>query len=84
MSTSMPTLAKYRNMAARSGECASAYSMGNSLNLTSRPHAAPRIELGKDWTEILADYTEAELAVLVRHMRRTTELSRAQARRLRG
>ncbi|NJC69250.1 MarR family transcriptional regulator [Planosporangium thailandense] len=53
------------------------------------PEAVRRIgavwdDLGKDWEGIFADYTEAELAVLVRHMRRTTELSRAQVRRLRG
>ncbi|MEH0845560.1 MarR family transcriptional regulator [Micromonospora sp. CPCC 205711] len=39
--------------------------------------------LGTGWTEIFSDYTEAELALLIRHMRRTTELSRTQIARLR-
>jgi DNA-binding MarR family transcriptional regulator len=41
-------------------------------------------ELGKGWADIFADYTDAELAVVVRHMRRTTQLSRAQVQQLRG
>jgi DNA-binding MarR family transcriptional regulator len=41
-------------------------------------------ELGAGWAEIFVDYTDIELALLVRHMRRTTQLSRAQVQKLRG
>ncbi len=41
-------------------------------------------ELAAGWAEIFVHYTDAELDLLARHMRRTTELSRAQVRRLRG
>jgi DNA-binding MarR family transcriptional regulator len=41
-------------------------------------------ELGPGWAEMFTGYTESELALLVRHMRRTTELSRAQVARLRS
>jgi hypothetical protein len=41
-------------------------------------------ELGAGWAEIFADYNDAELALLARHMRRTTALSRAQVQRLRA
>lgn len=39
--------------------------------------------LNEAWTELFADYTETELNLLLRHMQRTTELSRAQVQRLR-
>jgi DNA-binding MarR family transcriptional regulator len=40
--------------------------------------------LGPAWSEMFADYTDDELALLIRHMRRTTELSRRQIERLRN
>lgn len=39
-------------------------------------------ELSKGWDAIFDDYTEKELALLVRHMRRTVELGAAQRERL--
>jgi hypothetical protein len=39
---------------------------------------AAAVQLGAGGAEILADYTDSELALLVRHMGRTTHLSRAQ------
>src|SRR5262249_33863520 len=39
-------------------------------------------ELRQGWDAIFDDYTEKELALLVRHMRRTVELSAAQRGRL--
>lgn len=53
------------------------------------PRAVRRVgavwdELGPGWARMFEGYTEAELALLVRHMRRTTELSRAQVQHLRG
>lgn len=39
-------------------------------------------ELSEGWDAIFDDYTEKELALLVRHMRRTVELSAAQRARL--
>lgn len=39
-------------------------------------------ELSAGWDAIFEDYTEKELALLVRHMRRTIELSAAQRERL--
>jgi len=52
------------------------------------PEAVRRVgavwdELAAGWAEIFADYTDGELDLLLRHMRRTTELSRAQVQRLR-
>jgi DNA-binding MarR family transcriptional regulator len=41
-------------------------------------------DLRSGWEEIFDDYTEDELALLLRHMRRTTRLSRDQVQRLRG
>jgi DNA-binding MarR family transcriptional regulator len=41
-------------------------------------------ELSEGWAEVFAGYTDAELDLLLRHMRRTTQLSRAQVQRLRG
>ncbi|MYS89566.1 MULTISPECIES: MarR family winged helix-turn-helix transcriptional regulator [Streptomyces] len=41
-------------------------------------------ELGERWRAMFADYTEDELALLYRHMRRTVELSRQQIAHLRG
>ncbi len=41
-------------------------------------------ELHTGWTEVLADCTDAELAVLIRHMRCATEFGRVQIRRLHG
>jgi DNA-binding MarR family transcriptional regulator len=40
--------------------------------------------LGPAWSEMFDGYTADELALLIRHMRRTTELSRRQVERLRG
>jgi DNA-binding MarR family transcriptional regulator len=40
--------------------------------------------LRKGWTELFAGYSADELSLLRRHMRRTTELSRAQVQRLRS
>ncbi len=53
------------------------------------PEAMQRIgelwaDLGADWRQMLAEYTEDELALLHRHMRRTIELSRRQITRLRA
>jgi DNA-binding MarR family transcriptional regulator len=39
-------------------------------------------ELGAGWRAMFDDYTEQELALLIRHMRRTAELSRRQRERL--
>jgi len=39
--------------------------------------------LNEAWTKLFADYTEAELSLLFRHMQRTAELSQAQVQRLR-
>ena len=39
-------------------------------------------ELSEGWDAIFDDYTEKELALLVRHMRRTVELGAAQRERL--
>jgi DNA-binding MarR family transcriptional regulator len=41
-------------------------------------------ELSDGWVEMFSDYTDAELALLLRHMRRTTDLSRVQIEKLRG
>ncbi len=41
-------------------------------------------DLSDGWTAMFADYTEPELALLLRHMRRTTELSRVQIEKLRA
>jgi DNA-binding MarR family transcriptional regulator len=38
--------------------------------------------LASDWDDLLACYTEGELALLVRHMRRAIELSAVQRKRL--
>ncbi|MEU2283795.1 MarR family transcriptional regulator [Streptomyces sp. NPDC013178] len=40
--------------------------------------------LGGDWSPLFADLDDAELAVIVRHMRRTVEFSGEQVVRLRG
>lgn len=39
-------------------------------------------ELSEGWDTIFDDYTEKELSLLVRHMRRTVELSAVQRKRL--
>jgi len=41
-------------------------------------------DLSEGWDAMFDDYTEKELALLVRHMRRTIELSATQRERLRG
>ncbi len=41
-------------------------------------------DLSEGWDAMFDDYTEKELALLVRHMRRTIELSVTQRARLRG
>ena len=41
-------------------------------------------ELAEGWSEMFSDYTDGELDLLLRHMRRTTQLGRAQVQRLRG
>jgi DNA-binding MarR family transcriptional regulator len=41
-------------------------------------------ELSEGWVEMFSDYTDAELALLLRHMRRTTELSWTQIEKLRA
>ncbi|HEX2313463.1 MAG TPA: MarR family transcriptional regulator [Thermomonospora sp.] len=41
-------------------------------------------DLGEGWRRLFDDYTDEELALLERHMRRTVELSRVQRERLRG
>ncbi|MFD7136222.1 MarR family winged helix-turn-helix transcriptional regulator [Streptomyces sp. NPDC059894] len=40
--------------------------------------------LGGDWGHLFADLDDAEIAVIVRHMRRTVEFSGEQVGRLRG
>lgn len=39
-------------------------------------------QLGEGWADMFTGYTDEELALLVRHMNRTTALSRQQVRRL--
>jgi DNA-binding MarR family transcriptional regulator len=41
-------------------------------------------DLSTGWDAMFDDYTDKELALLVRHMRRTVELSAVQRERLRG
>ena len=41
-------------------------------------------ELSEGWSGLFAGYTDDELDLLLRHMRRTTELAGTQVRRLRG
>jgi DNA-binding MarR family transcriptional regulator len=41
-------------------------------------------ELSEGWAELFADYTDDELDLLLRHMRRTTRLAATQVARLRA
>jgi DNA-binding MarR family transcriptional regulator len=75
----------------RGGYVRRARDTGDRRRVLVHVEPARLAEFGAMWTDLSAgwdamfdDYTEKELALLVRHMRRTVELSAAQRERLRG